>query len=314
MTTLARLDRVSRRFGEQLALDDVSLEIRSGEILGLLGPNGAGKSTLITLLQGRRRPSSGTVELFGGDPVRDRFRSALGSTPQETALPDTLRVGEVVDLVAAHFADRVPTAQLAAEFGFDDLLRRQCGSLSGGQKRRIAVALAFAGRPRLVLLDEPTTGLDVDARHGLWAAIRRHRADGATVVVTSHYLEEIEALAERVVVIDHGRILVDDRLDAVRARVDSSVVSLRTSSAAAVAALDGVLLAEPAGDAEPEAGEQLVLTVGDSDAFVRALVASGLPFERLQVRGASLEEAFLSLTDPSRSDDLSRTESQEARA
>ena len=308
MTTLARLDRVSRRFGEQLALDDVSLEIRSGEILGLLGPNGAGKSTLITLLQGRRRPSSGTVELFSGDPVRDRFRWALGSTPQETALPDTLRVAEVVDLVAAHFADRIPTAQLAAEFGFDDLLRRQCGSLSGGQKRRIAVALAFAGRPRLVLLDEPTTGLDVDARHGLWAAIRRHRADGATVVVTSHYLEEIEALAERVIVIDHGRILVDDGLDAVRARVDSSVVSLRTSSAAAVAALDGVLLAEPG------EGQRLTLTVGDSDAFVRALVASGLPFERLQVRGASLEEAFLSLTDPSRTDVPSRSESQEARS
>ncbi|WAB80496.1 ABC transporter ATP-binding protein [Microcella daejeonensis] len=295
MTTLARLDRVSRRFGEQLALDDVSLEIRSGEILGLLGPNGAGKSTLITLLQGRRRPSSGTVELFGGDPVRPRVRAELGSTPQETALPDTLRVAEVVDLVAAHFADRAPTAQLAEEFGFTDLLRRQCGSLSGGQKRRIAVALAFAGRPRLVLLDEPTTGLDVDARHGLWAAIRRHRADGATVVVTSHYLEEIEALAERVVVIDRGRILVDDGLDAVRARVDSSVVSLRTSSAAAVAALDGVLLAEPG------EGERLALTVADSDAFVRALVASALPFERLQVRGASLEEAFLSLTDPSRS-------------
>ncbi len=298
MTTLARLDSVTRRFGSTTALDAVSLEIRSGEILGLLGPNGAGKSTMLTLLQGRRRPTSGTVELFGGDPSLARFRSELGSTPQETALPDTLRVSEVIDLVAAHFPDRVPTAQLAEEFGFADLLRRQCGALSGGQKRRIAVALAFAGRPRLVLLDEPTTGLDVDARHGLWAAIRRHRADGATVVVTSHYLEEIEALAERVVVIDQGRVLADDTLDAVRARVESSIVSLRSPSAERIAELAGVVRAErtEGGAASGDGAVRLDLTVADSDEFVRTLVTSGLPFERLAVRGASLEEAFLALT------------------
>lgn len=293
MTTLARLDSVTRRFGPTTALDAVSLEIRSGEILGLLGPNGAGKSTMLTLLQGRRRPTSGTVELFGGDPSLARFRAELGSTPQETALPDTLRVSEVIDLVAAHFPDRVPTAQLAEEFGFADLLRRQCGALSGGQKRRIAVALAFAGRPRLVLLDEPTTGLDVDARHGLWTAIRRHRADGATVVVTSHYLEEIEALAERVVVIDQGRVLADDTLDAVRARVESSIVSLRSPCAERIAELAGVVRAERG---EGDRVDRLDLTVSDSDAFVRTLVASALPFERLTVRGASLEEAFLALT------------------
>lgn len=306
MTTLARLDSVTRRFGAAVALDDVSVEIRSGEILGLLGPNGAGKSTLLTLLQGRRRPTSGTVQLFGGDPTVPRFRARLGSTPQETALPDTLRVREVVDLVAAHFATRVPTDELAAEFGFTDLLKRQCGALSGGQKRRIAVALAFVGCPDLVLLDEPTTGLDVDARHGLWAAIRRYRAAGTTVVVTSHYLEEIEALAERVVVIDRGRVLVDDSLDAVRSRVESSVVTLSTSAVEQVAALDGVVHATPVrgvdgttdSDAVASASStaRLDLVVADSDAFVRALVCSALPFERLTVRGATLEEAFLAMT------------------
>jgi len=300
MTTLARLEAVSRRFGDALALDRVDLEIRSGEILGLLGPNGAGKSTLLTLLQGRRRPTSGTVQLFGGDPTTARFRARLGSTPQETALPDTLRVGEVVDLVAAHFAERVPTAELAAEFGFADLLKRQCGALSGGQKRRIAVALAFVGRPDLVLLDEPTTGLDVDARHGLWAAIRRYRAAGTTVVVTSHYLEEIEALAERVVVINHGRVLVDDSLDAVRARVDSSVVTLTTPAADQIAALPGVVRTTVAEN-------RVELVVADSDAFVRTLVTSALPFERLAVRGATLEEAFLAMTDSADSTASGRT-------
>src|SRR5690606_35805381 len=202
---LARLDRVTRRFGDVVALDDVTLDIHPGAIVGLLGPNGAGKSTLLSLLQGQRRPTSGTVTLFGGDPRDAHRRSRLGSTPQETALPPTLRVGEVVDFVGRHYDDRVPVADLAAEFGFDDLLRRQTGALSGGQRRRVSGALALVGRPRLVLLDEPTTGLDVDARHALWEAVRRQRDAGVTVVVTSHYREEIEALAERVVVVGEGR-------------------------------------------------------------------------------------------------------------
>ncbi|MGB4134926.1 MAG: ABC transporter ATP-binding protein, partial [Microbacterium sp.] len=202
--TLASFDRVTRRFGDLVAVDDVTLDIPEGQILGLLGPNGAGKSTLLSLLQGLRRPSAGTVRLFGGDPSDPRSRVRLGSTPQETALPETLRVGEVLDFVGSHFPERADIGELAAQFGFTELLRRQTGGLSGGQKRRIAVALAFVGSPRLVLLDEPTTGLDVDARRVLWEAIRARHAQGATIVVTSHYLEEIEALAERVVVVDRG--------------------------------------------------------------------------------------------------------------
>ena len=294
MTTFARLEHATRRFGETVALHDVTLTIGGGELVGLLGPNGAGKSTLLSLLQGRRRPSSGTVELFGGSPTDPRHRARLGSTPQETALPDTLRVSEVVDLVAAHFPDRVPTDALSDEFGFADLLRRQCGALSGGQKRRIAVALAFVGRPQLVLLDEPTTGLDVDARHALWQGIRRHHAAGTTIVVTSHYLEEIEALAERVIVIDNGLVLADDSLAAVRDRVDSAVIEFATDATDAARALPGIVRDELA-------GERLRLTVDDPDAFVRALVRAEVPFSGLTVRGASLEEAFLALTLSERS-------------
>ncbi|MDR2999614.1 MAG: ABC transporter ATP-binding protein, partial [Microbacterium sp.] len=162
--TLASFDRVTHRFGALTAVDDVTLEIPEGQILGLLGPNGAGKSTLLSLLQGLRRPTSGAVRLFGGDPREPSSRIGLGSTPQETALPETLRVGEVLDLVGSHFPERVGTGELAEQFGFEDLLKRQTGGLSGGQRRRISVALAFVGAPRLVLLDEPSTGLDVDAR------------------------------------------------------------------------------------------------------------------------------------------------------
>lgn len=290
MTTLARLDHVTRRFGDVTAVDDVSLDIQSGTMLGLLGPNGAGKTTLISMLQGRRRATSGTVELFGASPHDARTRRELGSTPQETALPDALRVGEVIDFVGAHFggkhgANRVTTAELAAEFGLTELLRRQTGSLSGGQKRRLSVALAFVGNPRLVLLDEPTTGLDVDARHTLWDALRRQHERGTTVVVTSHYLEEIEALAERVVVLAEGRVIADDTLTGVLARVGQRLVRLESPERDRIAQLPHVL--------RHESG---TFFVQNSDEFLVELVRSGLPFSNLTVRGASLEEAFLSLT------------------
>ena len=174
--------------------------VGEGQLVGLLGPNGAGKTTLLRLVSGLRRPDSGTVRLFGGDPRDASSRIALGTTPQETGLPPTLRAGEVVDLVGGHYPAPDDPGELLARFGLEDLVARQTGGLSGGQKRRLAVALALVGRPRLVLLDEPTTGLDVEARHVLWQALRDYHADGATVLLTSHYLEEIEALAERVVV------------------------------------------------------------------------------------------------------------------
>jgi ABC-2 type transport system ATP-binding protein len=301
--TLARFDHATRRYGDLVAVDDVTLDLDPGVLVGLLGPNGAGKTTLLSLLQGLRRPTSGTVTLFGGSPLDARRRAELGTTPQETALPETLRVGEVIDYVGGHFADRVPTADIAEEFGVTELLRRQCGSLSGGQKRRLAVALAFVGRPRLVLLDEPTTGLDVDARRTLWSAIRRQHDAGATVVVTSHYLEEIEALAQRVIVVGKGRVLADDTVARVVARVGVGRVQLASREAERIGQLASVVRHERADDRE-------VFTVRDADEFVRELVRSGLPFQDLAVRGATLEEAFLSLTDRLRISDSSEKAGQ----
>jgi ABC-2 type transport system ATP-binding protein len=241
-------------------------------------------------VQGLRRPTAGTVELFGGNPSDHRTRVGLGSTPQETALPATLRVGEVIDFVSTHFPNPVPRHEIADEFGLTELLKRQTGALSGGQKRRVSVALAFVGRPKLVLLDEPTTGLDVDARRTLWEAVRRQNAAGATVVVTSHYLEEIEALAERVIVVGAGRILADDTLAAVRGQVGMHMVHLETPDPDAVAALSAVLNVRAEDD-----GTHTVFT-RDADETVRELVLSGIRFSGISVRGATLEEAFLALT------------------
>ncbi|MEV4186614.1 ABC transporter ATP-binding protein [Streptosporangium canum] len=286
MTVLARAIEATRRYGDVLALDRVSLDIRAGELVGLLGPNGAGKSTLINLLVGLRRPTSGTVELFGGSPSDPAVRRRIGVTPQETGLPESLRVGEIVDFVSAHFPERYGAAELLARFGLADLVRRQVGGLSGGQRRRLAVALAFAGRPRLVFLDEPTTGLDVEARRTLWEGIRSFHADGGAVVLTSHYLEEIEALAQRVVVIGRGRVLADDTVRAVR-----DVVGVRRVSFAApvVPELPGILRSSV------EDGRVHLLTA-DSDRLVTELVRAGTAFADLEVRPTSLEEAFITIT------------------
>jgi ABC-2 type transport system ATP-binding protein len=286
MTALARTTEVTRRYGDVLALDRVSLDIREGELVGLLGPNGAGKSTLINLFVGLRRPTSGTVELLGGSPLDPKVRRGIGVTPQETGLPDSLRVGEIVDFVTAHFPDRSAKGELLDRFGVSDLVKRQVGSLSGGQKRRVAVALAFAGRPRLVFLDEPTTGLDVEARRALWDGVKTFHDEGGTVVLTSHYLEEIEALAERVVVVGHGRVLADDTVRAVR-----DVVGVRRVSFAAgeLPELPGVL------GTERQDGRISLLTT-DPDRLVVELVRSGTPFSGLEVRPTTLEEAFLAIT------------------
>jgi ABC-2 type transport system ATP-binding protein len=284
---LARAINVSRTYGNVLALDQLNLDVAEGELVGLLGPNGAGKSTLLSLLIGLRRPTAGRVELDGGDPRDPVYRRRLGVTPQETGLPSSLRVGEVVDFVRAHYSEPLGRDELLDRFGLLDLIRRQTGALSGGQKRRLAVALAFAGRPRIVFLDEPSTGLDVEARHSLWDGVRKFHAEGGTVVLTSHYLEEVEALARRVVVIGGGRVLADDTVDAVRGMVAIRRVSL--TSAVPLPELPGVV------GVEHDGPRTHLLTV-DADRLVRDLVERDVPFCDLEVRPTTLEEAFLTLT------------------
>ena len=206
---VAALRGVTKRFGSLVALDAVDLELRGGEVLALLGPNGAGKTTALSLVLGLRRPDRGRAELLGLDPRSRDARATIGVTPQEAGFPPTLRVPEIVDLVRAHFATPVPTAELLARFGLTDCRRRQAGGLSGVERRRLSVALAFAGQPLAVFLDEPTTGLDVEARRSLWEELQAYAAAGGTILLTTHYLEEVEALATRVALLARGRIAAE---------------------------------------------------------------------------------------------------------
>lgn len=286
MTILARARDVTRRYNGTTALDNVSLDILSGQVLGLLGPNGAGKSTLINVMTGLLRPSSGSVELCGADPRSEATRRVIGVTPQETGLPETWRVAELVDFVSAHFPDPVDRTELLDRFDLTALADRQAGGLSGGQQRRVAIALAFVGRPRLVFLDEPTTGLDVDARHALWDGIRSFHAEGGAVLLTSHYIEEVEALADRVVVMDRGRIIADGGIAEIRGRVRLKRVTLTDP-----------VLPELIGVASIERdADRTHLLTNDAGALVRELVTAGASFTDIEIESASLEDAFLAIT------------------
>jgi ABC-2 type transport system ATP-binding protein len=283
---IAELNNVEKRYGTVEALRGVDFEVEKGELVALLGPNGAGKTTAVNVLLGQRRPDAGTARLFGRNPTEPGARTTVGVTPQQTAFPQNLKVGEVVDLVQAHYPDTPSGTHLLDRFGLADLERRSAGGLSGGQQRRLALALAFAGNPKAVFLDEPTTGVDVEARHNLWTGISSFVDAGGTVLLTTHYLEEAEALASRIVVIDHGSIVADGSVAEITATVGLSQVRLRAKNLPDLANADHI---------DHNNGTHIIYTA-DPDALVRELAAAGVPFAGLEINRAGLEEAFLTLT------------------
>jgi len=205
--SVVSVQQVYKSFGTIQALQGLSFDVAAGELLALLGPNGSGKTTAISLLLGHRRPDKGIVRLLDQDPRQTAVRRLIGSTPQQTVFPSTLKVREILRLVQAHYPTPYAIQEMLTRFELVDLANRQVGGLSGGQKRKLALALAFIGRPRIIFLDEPTVGLDIEARHVLWREIRTYKASGGTVLLTTHYLEEIEQLASRVVIMHKGQVI-----------------------------------------------------------------------------------------------------------
>ena len=224
---VAELRGVHKRYRKAIALRGVDLQLHPGELVALLGPNGAGTTTAVGILLGQRRPDAGSARLFGRDPTLPATRRSVGVTPQEVGFPDNLTVTEVVGLVRVHYPHPAATSELLERFGLAEVAGRRAGGLSGGQQRRLAVALAFAGRPQAVVMDEPTTGLDVEARHRLWEVVRAFVADGGAVLLTTHYLEEAQALASRVVVIADGTIVAHGSVEDITTRAGLSRGHLR---------------------------------------------------------------------------------------
>ncbi|TAL85502.1 MAG: ABC transporter ATP-binding protein [Rhodanobacter sp.] len=286
----ARLVAVGKSYRGVTALDGVNLQLRSGQLLALLGPNGAGKTTAVSVLLGLLRPDAGTVTLFGQDPGRIQARRRIGVMLQHAELPPTLQVGELLRLTAGYYPAPRSLIESAELAGIGDLLKRPYAKLSGGQQRRVQFALALCGRPELLFLDEPTVGMDIQARQRLWATIRQLVAQGCAVLLTTHYLEEAEALADRVCVMARGRVIHEGSVDGLRARV--ALKRIRCLTTLSVDTVSGW----------PEVSEvhqekaRLHITATEAEAVVRRLLDADPQLRELEVQRAGLADAFTELT------------------
>ena len=279
------------RYGDVLAVSDVDLEISPGQTVALLGPNGAGKSTIVNAVLGLLRPVAGEVQILGRNPLDAVRAGCVGAMLQHGGLPSEARVGEVLSLVRRSYPSRWPLDDLVVTAGIDGLLGRDVGALSGGQRQRVLLALALAGAPPLLLLDEPTSAMDVEGRRAFWTTMRGLAGTGHTVLFATHHLDEADAVADRVVVVAGGRVIADGTSAEIKAGASGRTISFTSSP-------DRLLDGLPAVTAVSRRGDAVTLATTDAEATLRALLADGGRLPDLEVRGASLEDAVLSLTHP----------------
>ncbi|HET9084208.1 MAG TPA: ABC transporter ATP-binding protein [Candidatus Limnocylindrales bacterium] len=287
-------EHVTKQYGDTVALHDVSIQIPIGQTVALLGPNGAGKSTSINLTLGLLDPTGGSVRTLGLRPREAIATGRVGALLQTSGLPVTARVGELVAFVRRLYPEPLAMQAILARSGLKDLERRPVETLSGGEAQRLRFAMAIAGDPELVFLDEPTVGMDVETRRAFWRDIRAFVAEGRTVLFATHYLDEADDAAERIVVLDHGRVVADGSARSIKARVSDRVVgfTLPTASPEVVAAIKAI----PGVSGVDVAGERLAVATKDADAVIEQLFARGLRIRDLEIQGAGLEDAFIALT------------------
>ncbi|MBX6752999.1 MAG: ABC transporter ATP-binding protein [Thermorudis peleae] len=298
MTPIIVVDHLRKIYGTTVAVDDLSFTVEQGEIFGLLGPNGAGKTTTVECLEGLRRPDGGRVAVLGHDPWRERhvLVHEIGVQLQESALPDQLKVREALDLFGSFYRRTRDAAQLLEQLGLAEQARTPFAKLSGGQKQRLFIALALIHDPQVLFLDELTTGLDPQARRAIWEFIRQIREHGKTILLTTHYMEEAQALCDRIAIIDRGRLIaLDSPANLVRQFAGQVRVLLQ---AGATREWDWLRQIPGVSAVEFRDG-QVVITVCNEQVvseIIQALAARGIPPLGLTVQHGSLEDVFLTLT------------------
>ena len=291
---------VKKSYGDVIALNHLNMEIRAGELLALLGPNGAGKTTLVRLLLGSARPDAGSVSVFGADPHSGQMQTRVGAMLQVGRVPETLKVREHIDLFSSYYPNPLPLDEVLTIAGLTEIKDRAYGELSGGQKQRVLFALAVCGNPDLLFLDEPTVGLDVEARRLMWAQIRTLIARGKTVLLTTHYLNEADALADRILVLNQGAIIAEGTPAEIKARAMGKQIRCTSQlSQEQVKQIPGVLSVK----ADRNAFE---LQVNAAEPVVRELLQRDAWLANLEVTNGGLEEAFLALTQKSNADSKER--------
>jgi len=289
----AELIDVRKRFGKVVALDGVDLQLRSGELFALLGQNGAGKTTAISLLLGLEQPDSGKALLFGRSPLEPAARREIGVMMQEAALVPELRVREQIELVASYYRDPMKPGMAMQLTHTEALAERPYGKLSGGQKRQVQFALAICGRPKLLFLDEPTVGLDIQSRELMWSTLRTIVSQGASIVLTTHYLEEAEALADRVAVLAKGRVIASGTVNEMRALVVRKQISCSSSLS--------VERIRTWKDVESVRRDHrgLEITARNVEGIVRRLFQEDEDLQDLEIHRAGLAQIFTKLTQES---------------
>jgi ABC-2 type transport system ATP-binding protein len=305
---IASLTGVTKRYANGVvALDGLSLNLHRGEIVALLGPNGAGKSTAVKLMMGLSSPTTGAVSIFGADPRQTAARLRTGVMLQIGRAPEMLRVREHITIFRSYYPNPMPYADIVKAAGLEGIEERMFGQLSGGQKQRTLFGIALAGDPDLIFLDEPTVGLDIEARRGMWAQIRSLAARGKTVLLTTHYLEEADALAHRIIVINKGKVVCEGTPAQVKSMGANGLTTGQSSNAAG--AQQGLkiircvttltaehLLAIPAVTRVESAGALTVITSAQPEATLREMLALDQNLHSLEVQSPLLEDAFLALT------------------
>jgi ABC-2 type transport system ATP-binding protein len=300
MNPIVKVENLHKTYGATIAVDDVSFEVKEGEIFGMVGPNGAGKTTTIECLEGMRKPDAGMVSVLGMDPQHDgqALRQHTGIQLQQSNLPDRIKVWEALDLYASFYPKVVDWRELLAQLGLEEKRNTPFAKLSGGQKQRLFIALALLPDPQLVFLDELTTGLDPQARHATWDLVRQVRLKGKTVLLTTHFMEEAERLCDRVSILDHGRIVALDTPAALIRSLGAEERVVFSVDESLSPALEKALSA--AGRVEKQ-GEQIIVHGSGNGVplvsqVVNLLGNQGIRFRDLRTEQPNLEDVFLSLT------------------
>ncbi len=288
MSVILQVSSLVKRFGQLTAVNDVSFEIREGSCFGLLGPNGAGKTTTIEMMEGIKIPDGGTIR-YRGEVLGQQFRNEAGIMFQTTALQEFITVREIMVQFSRFYPDTTSIDELADRYALHDFLNQDTRKLSGGQKQRLLLAMALINKPRILFLDEPTTGLDPQSRRNLWRQVQAVREQGATVLLTTHYMEEAYELCDEIAIMDHGRIIAHDAPDALlAAHFDDVVVQIHAAD-----------IPRDIGEREFQAiyrNDNAHIVTGDVNKTIEHLLRLNIPLNRLRIRARDLEDLFLELT------------------
>ncbi|CAN5631004.1 ABC transporter ATP-binding protein [soil metagenome] len=287
---IAVLENITKRYAATTALDGLTLSLHPGEVVALLGPNGAGKSTAVRLMLGLASPTTGRVRIFGRDPREALTRTRIGAMLQVARITETIKVREHIDLFRSYYPRPLPFADVIRIAQLEGIENRQFGQLSGGQKQRVLFALAVCGDPDLIFLDEPTVGLDIEARRGLWQQVRTLAARGKTVLLTTHYLEEADALAHRIIVINKGHVVSEGTPAEIKRMSGGRQIRCHTTLSA------DFLQTLPTVTSVTQTAGLTIVTAQHAEVVIREMLRSDETLSNLEIASPALEDAFLALT------------------